>query len=194
MLKELVTAYEALWERRAPIEEIVAFCREQVEQAKNDTAKKPKIHQVWLHSCRGDMVFLSGFLNALSEHDDALLCQIGVYIYRRYNLRHYRNCTALLRCTQRVISSKYVRSDKIRGLFWHLMLRASYSYRIGGKRLSDIMFSDNRSILDDVFLHNFPEYEMMPKGKGIYFLCSPNKSSIPSNLEHAIKHDSVSLF
>lgn len=188
MLKKLVTAYDALWERKAPIEEIVAFCREQVEQAKDDTAEKPKIYEVWLHSFWGDMVFLFHVLNALSEHDDALLCQIGVYMM----IIEKKNSTQLLQYTRRILSMKYVLSDKIRGLFWHLMHRASYSYSIDGKRLCDIMFSDNRSIRDEVLRRKFPGYEMIPKG--IYFLGFPNRSSIPSNLEHAIKHDSVPLF
>ncbi|MGI5924445.1 MAG: ankyrin repeat domain-containing protein [Lentisphaeria bacterium] len=192
MLKELVTAYEALWERRAPIEEIVAFCREQVEQAKDGTAKKPKIYQVWLHSFWGDMVFLPSFLNALSEHDDELLCQIGVYISKRYNFRYYSHCMALLQCTRRILSMKYVLSDKIRGFFWHQMRRASYSYHISERRLCDSMFSDNPSIRKEIIRRKTSGYELIPKG--VYFLDVQRRFAIPDQVKHAIIHDSASLF
>ncbi len=201
MLKELVTAYEALWERNAPIEEIVAFCREQVEP----------FTKAWCHnwgevvlqnSSWGDMVLSPAFLNALSEHDDALLCQIGVYISRRFNLIYYHDCRALLQCTRRILSMKYVISDKIRGFFWHQMRHVPYRFtkaKAFDWHMCDSIFSDNRSMRKEVIRFKntgyesfFKVYELIPKG--VYFLDLQRRSALPDQIKHAIIHDSAPLF
>ena len=201
---KLVQEYEELWEKDAPIRQIIDFCsqhlyteivykRQPAQEESNETLEKTfiPIEDILQKSNKwGDMVLMPSFLKHLQEDDMPLLKRIGEYLMHS---RHHEFYHRAFNAIARILSMKNVLPDIIRAFFWTLMRKITWCYRgCVPDDCVDIVMIDNSDIKLAMFKYKHAVHDLIPPG--LVFMDAKRHYELSKKMEQAMAEDSISLF
>ena len=182
-IEELVTQYEALWENDAPMEQIVEFCHQHLDEEKT-------LFLILAYSAKWrSMVFMPSFLRHLRDDYDTLLRELALYLRNKCGSNYYD----FFMIVSRILSMKNVLSDKVRAAFWTVLKNVGWRYSgLVWEGCEDMVLVDNEGIRSAILKRKKKGYGLIPHG--CFFMDDTRFITLPDTILQALKIDSASMF
>ena len=182
IIEELKCQYDALWENDAPMEQIVDFCRQHLDEDET-------LFYILINSVKwGNMVVMPSFLKHLRDDDDSLLRGIASYL-RSHRLDYYDFFVTV----SRILSMKSVLSDKVRATFWTVLKNVGWHYSgLVREGCEDMTLVDNEGIRSAILKRKKKGYDLI--SKGLFFMEDTRFIPLSDKTIQALQIDSASMF
>ena len=182
-IEELKSQYEALWENDAPMEQIVEFCRQHLDEERT-------LWDILRNSAKwGNMVFMPPFLRHLRDDDDTLLRELAIYLRNKCGSNYY----VFFMIVSRILSMKNILSDKVRAAFWTVLTNVGWRYSgLVWEGCEDMVLVDNKGIRSAILKRKKKGYDLIPKG--LFFLDDKRFIPLSEKMLQALQLDSPSMF